>query len=262
MALRIVPSYPNMGGLYRFDQLIGALARQTIWLTDAYFIGTASYTQSLRAAALDGVDVRLLLPRINDVPIVRTLSRAGYRTLLEAGVRIFEWNGSMLHAKTAVADGRWARVGSSNLNAASWLGNWELDVVVEDDRFAREMEQMYLNDLLHSTEIVLSSNQKVRSAGQLSRQSHHLKIAEGSGGRAVTGLLRVGNTVGAAITSRRGLGPAETGVLAIAAALLLCVAIIGVLWPPAISIPVVIFCVWVVLALLVRIYRLRINQDR
>lgn len=262
VALRIVPSYPNMGGLYRFDQLIGALARQTIWLTDAYFIGTASYTQSLRAAALDGVDVRLLLPRINDVPIVRTLSRAGYRTLLEAGVRIFEWNGSMLHAKTAVADGRWARVGSSNLNAASWLGNWELDVVVEDDRFAREMEQMYLNDLLHSTEIVLSSNQKVRSAGQLSRQSHHLKIAEGSGGRAVTGLLRVGNTVGAAITSRRGLGPAETGVLAIAAALLLCVAIIGVLWPPAISIPVVIFCVWVVLALLVRIYRLRINQDR
>ncbi|HXU19927.1 MAG TPA: phospholipase D-like domain-containing protein [Verrucomicrobiae bacterium] len=262
VALRIVPSYPNMGGLYRFDQLIGALARQTIWLTDAYFIGTASYIQSLRAAALDGVDVRLLLPRINDVPIVRTLSRAGYRTLLEAGVRIFEWNGSMLHAKTAVADGRWARVGSSNLNVASWLGNWELDVVVEHEGFAREMEQMYLNDLVYSTEIVLSPNQKVRSAGQTSRQPHHLKITEGSGGRAATGLLRVGNTIGAAITSRRGLGPAETGVLAIAAALLLCVAIIGILWPPTISIPVVVFCVWVVLALFARIYRLRMNQDR
>lgn len=262
VALRIVASYPNMGGLYRFDQLIGALARRTIWLTDAYFIGTASYIQALRAAALDGVDVRLLLPRINDVPIVRTLSRAGYRMLLEAGVRIFEWNGSMLHAKTAVADGRWARVGSSNLNIASWLGNWELDVVVEDDGFAREMEQMYLNDLLHSTEIVLSPSQKVHSAKQSTQRPRHLKIAEGSGGRAARGLLRVGNTVGAAITSRRGLGPAERGVLAISAALLLCVAIIGAVWPPAISIPVVVFCVWVVLALLIRVYRLCINRDR
>ena len=133
---------------------------------------------------------------------------------------------------------------------------------MEDDGFAREMEQMYLHDVLHSTEIVLTSKQKVRSSGQTSRQPHHLKIAEGSGGRAATGLLRVGNTVGAAITSRRGLGPAETGVLAIAAALLLCVAIIGILWPPAISIPVVVFSVWVVLALLVRIYRLRVGRDR
>lgn len=262
VALRIVASYPNSGGLYRFDQLIGALARQTIWLTDAYFVGTSSYIQALRAAALDGVDVRLLLPRTNDVPIVRTLSRAGYRTLLEAGVRIFEWNGSMLHAKTAVADGRWARVGSTNLNIASWLGNWELDVVVEDEGFAHEMEEMYLNDLAQSTEIVLSPNQKVRSAGQPPRRPRHLKIAEGSGGRAVTGLLRAGNTLGAAITSRRGLGPPEVGALAISAALLLCLAILGAIWPLVISIPVVIFCVWVVLALLVRVYRLRANRDQ
>jgi cardiolipin synthase A/B len=109
---------------------------------------------------------------------------------------------------------------------------------------------------------VLSPNQKMHSVRQSSRRSRHLKIAEGSGGRAAAGLLRVGNTVGAAITSRRGLGPAETGVLAISAALLLCVAIIGALWPSAISIPVVVFCVWVVLALLVRVYRLRINGDQ
>ncbi|MBZ5659614.1 MAG: cardiolipin synthase B [Acidobacteriia bacterium] len=262
VALRIVASYPNTGSLYRFDQLIGALARQTIWLTDAYFIGTAPYIQALRAAAMDGVDVRLLLPRTNDVPIVRTLSRAGYRTLLEAGVRIFEWNGSMLHAKTAVADGRWARVGSTNLNIASWLGNWELDVVVEDEGFAREMEEMYLNDLAHSVEIVLSPRQKVRSAGQPARRPRHLKIAEGSGGRAMVGLLRAGNTLGAAITSRRGLGPPEVGALAISAALVLCVTILGAIWPLVISIPVVLFCVWVVLALLVRIYRLRVNRDR
>jgi cardiolipin synthase len=261
VALRIVASYPNTGGLYRFDQLIGALARQTIWLTDAYFVGTAPYIQTLRAAAMDGVDVRMLLPRTNDVPIVRTLSRAGYRTLLEAGVRIFEWNGSMLHAKTAVADGRWARVGSTNLNIASWLGNWELDVVVEDEGFAREMEEMYLNDLVQSTEIVLSAKQKVHSAGRPPRRPHHLKIAEGSGGRAVAGLLRAGNTVGAAITSRRGLGPPEVGALAVSAILLLCLTIAGIFWPLVISIPVVVFCVWVVLALVVRVYRLYANRD-
>jgi len=62
----------------------------------------------------------------------------------------------MVHAKTAVADGKWARMGSSNLNIQSWLGNWELDVAVEDEAFAHEMEDMFLADLEHSTEIVLS----------------------------------------------------------------------------------------------------------
>ncbi len=147
VALRIVASYPNMAGLYRFDQLISALAERSIWLTDAYFLGTAPYIKALGAAAMDGVDVRLLLPSASDVPIVGSLSRAGYRELLEAGVRVFEWNGPMMHAKTAVADGRWARVGSTNLNMASWLGNWELDVVAEDEAFAQEMERMYLDDL-------------------------------------------------------------------------------------------------------------------
>ncbi len=86
-------------------------------------MGVAAYVQALRAAARDGVDVRLLVPGASDLPVVSRLSRAGYRPLLEAGVRVFEWNGSMLHAKTAVADGQGARVGSSKLNGASWLGN-------------------------------------------------------------------------------------------------------------------------------------------
>ena len=60
--------------------------------------------QALRSAAVDGVDVRLLVPNATDIPVVKALSRAGYRTLLESGVRVFEWNGTMLHAKTALAD--------------------------------------------------------------------------------------------------------------------------------------------------------------
>jgi cardiolipin synthase len=112
-------------GLFRVDQLVAALARRTLWLTDAYYAGTTPYVQALRAAAQDGVDVRLLVPGVSDIQVLRPLSRAGYRPLLEAGIRVFEWNGTMLHAKTAVADGTWARVGSTNLNLASWLGNRE-----------------------------------------------------------------------------------------------------------------------------------------
>src|SRR5207244_7474783 len=145
--LLIVATVPITAGLFRVDQLVAALARHRLWLTDAYYAGTSLYVQALRAAAKDGVDVRLLVPNATDIPLLRPLSRAGYRPLLEAGVRVFEWNGTMLHAKTAVADGRWARVGSTNLNLASWLGNRELDVMVEDPPFVKRMEEMYLDDL-------------------------------------------------------------------------------------------------------------------
>ncbi len=85
-----------------------------------------------------------------DIAVVQAISRAGYRSLLEAGVRVFEWNGPMIHAKSAVADGRWARVGSTNLNISSWVGNWELDLVIENEDFARRMEEQYLEDLKES----------------------------------------------------------------------------------------------------------------
>ena len=129
-----------MAALYRLDQIIATAAKRTLFLTDAYFVGVAPYVQALRAAALDGVDVRLLVPGSSDIPWLMPLTRAGYRPLLEAGVRVFEWNGSMMHAKTAVADARWARVGSSNMNIASWMGNYELDVAVDDVRFGKAME--------------------------------------------------------------------------------------------------------------------------
>jgi cardiolipin synthase A/B len=260
--LRIVASHPNVAGLYRFDQLIAALARRSIWLTDAYFLGTTTYLQALVAAASDGVDVRLLLPRTSDVPIVRSLSRTGYRTLLEAGVRIFEWNGPMLHAKTAVADGRWARVGSTNLNLSSWVGNWELDVVVEDEPFAQQMETMYLDDLAHSTEIVLTARQKVPQAEQLPRPRPVAKTARGSAGRAMTGLLKMGNTVGAAITSRRPLGPAEVSVMLTGAVLLLCLVVLGAFIPWAVTLPVIGFSAWLAFALVVRAYRLYVGRNK
>jgi cardiolipin synthase A/B len=255
VALRVVASYPNMAGLYRFDQLISALAERSIWISDAYFVGTAPYVQALGAAAMDGVDVRMLLPSASDIPLVRSLSRAGYRELLEAGVRLFEWNGPMMHAKTAVADGRWARVGSSNLNVASWMGNWELDVVAEDEEFAGKMERMYLEDLGGATEIVLSAK-KVTPVEPRSRRPRGSGIVRGRAKHAVTSVVRVSNTVGAAITSRRALGPSEMVAMVTVAALLLALAGLAILWPMAVIVPWALFSTWVAVSLLIRAYRL------
>ena len=259
--LRIVASQPSMAGLYRLDQLVAALARRSIWLTDAYFLGTPSYVQSLRAAAFDGVDVRLLLPRTTDVPIVRALSRVGYRTLLESGVRIFEWNGSMLHAKTSVADGRWSRVGSTNLNVASWMTNYEMDVVIEDEGFARAMEEMYLDDLERSTEIVLSEGAKVRPLERRKREDRPHGSARGSVGRAATGVLTIGSTVGAAITSPRLLGPTEAPIMIAMALLLLCIVAVAAFLPLAVSVSVAVLCGWAALAAIIRAFRL-LSQRR
>jgi cardiolipin synthase A/B len=262
VTLRIVASQPNMAGLYRLDQLIAAVARNTIWLTDAYFLGTASYIQSLRAAALDGVDVRLLLPRTSDIPVLRSMSRVGYRSLLEAGVRIFEWNGSMLHAKTGVADGRWARVGSTNLNVASWLENYEMDVVVEDGPFGQEMEQMYLEDLDHSTEIILRPRHKVRRVQQPEPRARPRGTARSSAGRAASGVLALGSTVGAAITNRQALGPAEAPIMFTAALALLLLTAAAVFLPRLVSIPIAIFGGWTAVILLVKAVRARLGGER
>jgi cardiolipin synthase len=261
-ALRIVAGQPSMAGLYRLDHLVAAVARYSIWLTDAYFLGTPSYVQSLRAAALDGVDVRLLLPRTSDIPVVRSLSRVGYRALLESGVRLFEWKGSMLHAKTAVVDGRWARVGSTNLNIASWMGNYELDVVAEDEPFAEAMEGMYLADLDHSTEIILSASHRVSPKERRSRRLRPRGSTRGSAGRAATGVLTIGSTVGAAITSPQLLGSAEAPIVTAAAFTLLSVVILAIFLPRAISISVAVFCGWGSLALLIKAFRLRFPQRK
>jgi cardiolipin synthase len=90
VAVRVIATEPNTVGLYRLEQLVAAGARKYLWLTDAYFVGTTMYVQALRAAAQDGVDVRLLVPSASDIPVVSALSRANYRALLEAGVRVFE----------------------------------------------------------------------------------------------------------------------------------------------------------------------------
>jgi cardiolipin synthase len=241
--------------------MVAAAARETLWLTDAYFAGTTPYVQALSAASRDGVDVRLLVPQATDIPVVRALSRTGYRPLLESGVRVYEWNGPMIHAKTAVADGQWARIGSTNLNPASWVSNWELDVIIEDKRIGEEMEQMFLDDLENATEMVLTvkrrlaptSKPKRRPDGRRSRK----RIGGGSSSRAAAGAIQIGRTVGAAITNRRALGPAEARIMGTAGLLLVAASVIAVMWPRVVSLPLAVIGVWVAVSAFIRAFHLR-----
>jgi cardiolipin synthase len=253
MDVRIVASLPATAGMIRVDELVAALARRRLWLTDAYFAGTSSYVQALRAAAKDCVDVRLLVPNATDIPMLRPLSRAGYRPLLEAGVRVFEWNGTMIHAKTAVADEHWARVGSTNLNIASWFSNCELDAIVENDSFALEMEEMYLGDLENSTEIVLDRGRTTPAYKANARPVPH---SGGSAGRAAAGVVRISNTVGAAISDRRVLEPVEARILIVASLGLLTLGALVMFLPRLFAYAVAAVSVWLAVALLYRGYRL------
>ena len=126
---------------------------QRLWITDAYLVAPPRLFQALRDSARDGVDVRLLVPGSSDVPLIRNLSRIGYRDLLRSGVRIYEWDGPMLHAKTIMCDNRWVRIGSSNLNPSSLLGNYELDVLIEDSNLAQAMEDQFRHDVSRSREV-------------------------------------------------------------------------------------------------------------
>lgn len=252
--LRVIATQPATTGTYRLDQLIAALAHERLWLTDAYFIGVAPYLSALINAAHDGVDVRLLVPGASDIPVVAALSRTGYRALLEAGIRVYEWNGPMLHAKTAVADDRWARVGSTNLNLASWIGNCEIDVAIENTTFVRQLAAQYEDDLTHATEIVLSPRHRARPA---TRPPRHGLRGHGSATRSAVGAMRMATTLGAALGNRRVLSDAETRPLLGGAVLLLAIAIVAALWPQVLAWPLAALMAWVAVSLAARWARMR-----
>jgi cardiolipin synthase len=153
--IRVVDGVPGRLRIYRAVDLLVASASHRLWITNAYLVAPAPLFAGLLAAARDGVDVRLLLPGRTDIPAVRAFTRVGYRELLEAGVRIWEWRGPMLHAKTAVVDDLWLKVGSSNLNLPSFLSNYELDLLLKDTELAAEAAFQFRRDLTSAAEIVL-----------------------------------------------------------------------------------------------------------
>ena len=196
-AMRVVIQEPGKARILRMLDLLLAEVEERMWIADAYFLSVPSLTQTLMAAARDGVDVRILLPATNDLPWIGLLSRIGYRQLLENGVHIYEYGGLMMHAKTHVADGRWSRVGSTNLNVSSLLANWEVDLLVEDERFGGEMERMFEEDLANAREISLGGTirrPRAQPERRISRaERRDQRETPGSGARAVATVSRVGN---------------------------------------------------------------------
>jgi cardiolipin synthase len=236
----VIEGAPGRSRVYRTLQLVAAYAKRRIWITDPYFVAPRPVAEALGAAARDGVDVRILLPAHNNWPWVRSLSRGGYRFLMESGVRLFEWQGPMIHAKTSVADGIWGRVGSSNLNNASLLGNFEIDVGVLDEDLARQLEGLFLADLASSVEIVLPRRhlslyravqpEEGAPRGPLRHPGH--KRGKGTGWK-LANLVRAGTTLGSAIAGHRALGREDRTILGTVSLLLTAVALAAAFFPRA-----------------------------
>ena len=151
----IVEGEPGRRRVARSLQIQAVSAQRSIWIASAYFVPSGAEVEALEGAARDGVDVRVLVPHRYDHPWIRLLTRRYYRRLLSNGVRLWEWSGEMMHAKTSVVDGRWVRVGSTDFNPLGVAINFELDAVIEDATLGAEAEAMFLRDLESSEEVRL-----------------------------------------------------------------------------------------------------------
>jgi cardiolipin synthase len=137
----------NEYSIYKAYLTAISLARQRIWITQAYFAPNNEFIDALKAAARRGVDVRILLPGFSDHRMIVYASRAYYTELLEAGVKLYESKDRLLHAKTAVIDGLWSTVGSSNLDYFSFLRDNEANAVILGHDFGRQMEDLFQLDI-------------------------------------------------------------------------------------------------------------------
>jgi len=132
---------------------IVSAARKNVWITNAYFAPRARAVRLLGEAVRRGVDVRLLLPGKSDVPLVRHAGHGHYGALLKLGVRVFEYEAAVLHAKTAVADDFVSVVGSTNLDFRSFHFNAECNLVIFNDATGGVFADAFREDLTRSTEI-------------------------------------------------------------------------------------------------------------
>jgi cardiolipin synthase A/B len=127
-------------------------ARKRVLIENSYFIPSFAVRRALARAVQRGVDVRVVLPFISDVPIASYATRKLYGHLLARGIRIYEWGQRILHSKIAVADD-WCTAGTHNLDYRSFLHNLEINVVIEDAQVAGALAERILHDLSESLEI-------------------------------------------------------------------------------------------------------------
>ncbi len=151
----VIGSTPGSANRLTFVMYVAAFqhAYYSIHLTNPYFVPDHQTVKALRNAARRGVDVKILLPSISDSSLILYAGRSHYEDLLEAGVRVYERRDRMVHAKTATVDGVWSTVGSTNMDLWSFLRDNEINVIVVEKNFAREVEQIFEKDLGRSNEI-------------------------------------------------------------------------------------------------------------
>jgi cardiolipin synthase len=149
----IIEGEPGRLRVARALQIQAVSAERSIWIASAYFVPSYAEVEALTGAARDGVDVRVLVPSRYDHPWISRLTRRYYRRLLHNGVRVWEWQGEMMHAKTSVVDSQWVRVGSTDFNPLGVSINFELDAVIEDPTLGADAEEMFLADLEQSIEV-------------------------------------------------------------------------------------------------------------
>jgi cardiolipin synthase len=150
---------PDNGQPLIYRTLIAAisLAQRSVHLTTGFFAPTPEMVKVLQAAARRGVNVELVVPGRSTSSMAVAAGRSDYGALLKAGVRLFELRGRILHAKTAVIDGAWSAVGSSNLDWRSAVWNNEIDAIILDPAFGTQMETVFAADKAASREISLDA---------------------------------------------------------------------------------------------------------
>lgn len=155
--VRAIGSSPDEQFTLMYATLISAIssAETAVYLTNAYFVPDPQLLAALKGAAQRGVDVKLILPSYTDFWLVLSAGRSYYGKLLEAGVKIFERRGRLLHAKTALIYGVWSTVGSTNLDWRSFLHNDEVNAVILGQEFGAQMQAMFESDLASSNAITL-----------------------------------------------------------------------------------------------------------
>jgi len=155
--VRVVGSTPGETNRIPYIVYVSALsfAEHSIHMTNSYFIPDDQIVKALTDAAERGVDVKIILPGITDSQLSLYAQRYYYSGLLKSGVKIYERNTSLLHAKTAVVDSVWSTVGSTNMDFLSLLHNDEVNAVILSHEFAVEMEKMFVSDLADSRQIQL-----------------------------------------------------------------------------------------------------------
>lgn len=153
--VRAIGSTPDNEDYTIYKTYISAFshADKTIHLTNAYFVPDRQIVQAMIDAAQRGVDVRIIFPSLTDVGLILHAGRSYYDELLAAGIRVYERKAAVLHAKTAVIDGVWSTIGSTNLDMRSFLHNDEVNAVILDVNFAARMEELFERDLAESVEI-------------------------------------------------------------------------------------------------------------